>query len=191
MSDYTLYTVDTAPTEARPTFQAMQEKRGFVSNVYAVYGGVPHALTAFAGLTAGFSEGSLDPVEREIIQLTVSVHNQCRYCVAGHTAYAEEAGLAQEDIIALRESRPLADPKLETLRRFAEKLAARRGRDSVAEYEAFLKTGYSHLQAFEVFLGVANKTLSNMTANLLQLPLDDAFVPFAWAPEKQSDTQAD
>lgn len=182
MKHYTIYKHETAAPEALPVFNAAIEKRGFVPNVYAVYGGTPNALNGFAALTAGFTDSTLTPAEREVILLTTSVHNQCRYCVAGHTYYAKETDLGIKNIVALREGYRLTGRKLQALHKFAKALAQKRGRDSQREYETFLKAGYSHEQALEVIQGVAVKTLSNMTASLLNLPLDAPFVPFAWAP---------
>lgn len=182
MKHYTIYKRDAAAPEALPVFDAITEKRGFVPNVYAIFGGTPDALNGFAALTSGYAAGTLTPAEREVVLLTTSVHNQCRYCVAGHTYYANETDLGIENIVALREGDKLPDRKLETLRRFAKALAENRGRDCQQEYDAFLKVGYSHDQALEVIQGVAVKTLSNMTANLFKLPLDAMFVPYAWSP---------
>jgi len=190
MKHYTIYKHETAAPEALPVFDATTEKRGFVPNVYAVYGGTPNALNGFAALTAGFTNGTLTPAEREVVLLTTSIHNQCRYCVAGHTYYAKETDLGIENIVALREGYELKDRKLQALRRFAKALAEKRGRDSQPEYDAFLKVGYSHEQALEVIQGVAMKTLSNMTASLLKLPLDAPFVPYAWSPNSRPHLKA-
>ena len=39
------------------------------------------------------AEGALDRVTKEMIYLAVSVSNQCRYCIASHTASARKAGM--------------------------------------------------------------------------------------------------
>lgn len=177
-----IHTIETAAPQARPIFDAIAQARGFVPNVYAVYGAHPEAMTGFAGLTGAFGASSLTPAEREVIQLAVSVANQCRYCVAGHTAFAAEAGLEEAHVQAMRNGQDPDDDRLGALARFARKLATDRGRNSLAEHAAFLAAGYAPEQALEVIIGVANKTLSNMTANLLNLPLDAEFAPFAWSP---------
>lgn len=179
-----IHTAETAAEQSRPTFDAFQEARGFVPNVYAVYGGVPDALHGFAGLTMAFGASSLSPAEREVVQLAVSVANRCRYCVAGHTAFASEAGLSEIHVQAMRHGQDPNDARLGALARFARKLTTDRGRDCGPVFREFLNAGFDDHQALEVIVGVANKTLSNMTANLLGLSLDDAFLPFAWNPEE-------
>lgn len=177
-----IHTINTAAQQARPIFQAITQARGFTPNVYAVYGARPEAMTGFAGLTGAFGAGSLTPAEREVIQLAVSVANQCRYCVAGHTAFAAEAGLDEAHVQAMRNGLDPDDDRLGALARFARKLTTDRGRNATREHAAFLAAGYAPEQALEVIIGVANKILSNMTATLLNLPLDAEFAPFAWSP---------
>ena len=175
-----IHTAASAAIPARPIFEAMEQAREFVPNVYAVYGGRPDALKGFAGLTSAFGASSLTPAEREVIQLAVSVANRCQYCVAGHTAFAAEAELDEVHVKAMRNGQNPGDERLAALARFARKLTTDRGRNCEKEHAAFLDAGYGAEQALEVIIGVANKTLSNMTANLLNLPLDAAFEPYAW-----------
>lgn len=177
-----IHTAQTAAPQSRPIFEAITQARGFVPNVYAVYGGLPDAMTGFAGLTGAFGDSSLSPAEREVIQLAVSVANRCSYCVAGHTAFAADAELSDSHVQAMREGRDPEDDRLGALARFARKLTTDRGRGCTEEYEGFLAAGYHSDQALEVIIGVANKILSNMTANLLDLPLDAEFAPYAWTP---------
>lgn len=177
-----IHTTATAVPAAKPLFEAIADAKGFVPNVYAVYGDLPVAMGGFAGLTSAFGASSLTPAEREVIQLAVSVANRCHYCVAGHTAFAEEAGLDAAHVDAMRNGQDPDDARLGALVRFARKLTTQRGRNCAEEHAAFLAAGYAPEQALEVIIGVANKTLSNMTANLLNLPLDKAFAPFAWDP---------
>lgn len=177
-----IHTREKAATPCRPIFDAISEARDFVPNVYAVYGCLPDAMNGFAGLTGAFGASSLTPAEREVIQLAVSVANKCRYCVAGHTAFAADADLNDVHVQAMRNGHDPDDDRLAALARFARKLTTHRGRDCNEEHAAFLGAGYDPEQALEVIVGVANKTLSNMTANLLNLPLDAEFVPYSWTP---------
>jgi len=176
-----IHTAQSAAPNSRPIFDAITEARAFVPNVYAVYGGLPDAMTGFAGLTGAFGKSSLSPAEREVIQLAVSVSNHCQYCVAGHTAFAAEAELDDVHVQAMRNGQDPKDVRLGALARFARKLTTDRGRNCTHEHAEFLAAGFAAEQALEVIIGVANKTLSNMTANLLNLPLDEAFSQFAWS----------
>lgn len=181
-----IHTAQTAALKSRAIFEAITQARGFVPNVYAVYGSLPGAMNGFVGLTGAFGDSSLSPAEREVVQLAVSVANRCRYCVAGHTAFAADAGLKDAHVRAMRDGRDPDDDRLGALARFARKLTTERGRNCAKECTDFLMAGYSPDQALEVIIGVANKTLSNMTANLLELPLDENFAPYAWDPKVEA-----
>jgi AhpD family alkylhydroperoxidase len=40
--------------------------------------------------------GALDPLVKELLYVAVSVSNQCKYCIASHTASAREKGMSDE-----------------------------------------------------------------------------------------------
>ena len=188
MSRYTIHTADTAAEGARDTLTAIEDAVGFLPNVFAVLGNMPNGLGALVAMNTLFAEGRLTPVEREIVQLAVSVQNRCGYCVAGHSAFGTDLGMTEADIAALRANRPLPVVREEALRRFARALAAHKGHRSDAEYDAFLKAGYTAEQAADVILGVSVKMYTNMLAIWLSLPLDDKFRPYAWSPEESRHT---
>lgn len=184
MSRHTIYTADSADEEVRDTFLAVEEMVGFVPNVLGILGDVPNVFDALVAMNTQFSEGRLSPIEREIVQLAVSVQNGCGYCVAGHSAFATDLKMPKEEIAALRSDRPMSDPRQEALRKFSRTLAAGKGRDANAEYDAFLAAGYTTEQVRDVVLGVSAKMFTNTLAILLELPADDSFKPFAWSPDE-------
>ncbi|MDA0238812.1 MAG: carboxymuconolactone decarboxylase family protein [Proteobacteria bacterium] len=184
MSRHTIYNAETADEVLHDTFLAVEEMVGFVPNVLGILGDVPNVFNALVALNTQFAEGQLSPIEREIVQLAVSVQNGCGYCVAGHSAFATELEMPKEEIAALRSDRSMSDPRHEALRKFSRTLAAGKGLGADAEYEAFLSAGYSTAQVRDVILGVSAKMFTNTLAILLELPADDAFKPFAWSPDE-------
>lgn len=175
-----LQIVEPATPPSGATLKALESAIGFVPNIFAVMAATPNVLTAFIELNTQFAAGSLTAIEREIVQVAVSVENDCNYCVAGHTAFAQNARMKLVDLKALRSQSPLADQKHQALRRLAESLARNRGRGCETALAAFLAAGYSTEQAQEVILGVCTKMFSNIAANLLQVPVDDQFTRFSW-----------
>lgn len=173
-------TMNSATKSSGAALGALEKEIGFVPNIFAVMEATPNVLTAFITLNTQFASGSLTAIEREIVQLAVSVENDCNYCVAGHTAFAQDARMKLADLKALRSQAPLTDRKLQALRLFAETLARSRGKGCETALSAFLAAGYSKDQAHEVILGVCTKMFSNITSNLLQVPLDDQFAGFSW-----------
>jgi len=100
--------------------------------------------------------------------------------VAAHTAGLKSAGLADDQIEALREGRPLADNRLRALRALTTAIVDRRGRVSEVELQQFLNAGFTQEQVLEVLVGIAMKTLSNYTNHIAETPLDTQLQPFAW-----------
>ena len=149
-------------------------------NVFGVLAGSPSALTAFATMNAQFAGSTLSAAEREVIQLTVSTQNHCGYCVAGHTAFAAMQDVDATIVAAVRNGAPIPDERLETLSRFTATLLQRQGMVTEDEIEQFLAAGYTRQQLLEVILGVCVKVFSNLTSNAIGIPLDDAFMPYAW-----------
>lgn len=180
MTRYTIYDQNTAIAPAGTIFTGLEQMIGFVPNVFAVMGGTPNVLSAFTEMNQQFTQSDLNPIEREVIQLAVSVQNSCTYCVAGHTAFAHQAKMQASEISALREGRRLADHKLEALRKFAEALAKQKGKNCDNALKAFLDAGFTTEQVQDVVLGVSVKMLSNIIGNLFDIPLDPAFARYRW-----------
>ena len=170
--------------EVRDIFTQTIEKKGFVPNVLSIYGSRPELLGGVSSISGAFGAGLLTDAEREIVYLSTSVANKCRYCVAGHTYYGLKAGLGTADIDRMRQAESSDNPRYEALREFSKTLTLSRGHSATFAQEQFQAAGYTQSQTFDVIVGVAAKTLSNMTASLLNLPLDKAFEPYAWHPEQ-------
>jgi len=180
MTTATIYSPENAPESSAPILRDLDQTLGFVPNVFGVLAGSPSALTAFATMNAQFAGSTLSAAEREVIQLTVSTQNHCGYCVAGHTAFAAMQDVDATIVAAVRNGAPIPDQRLETLSRFTATLLQRQGMVTEDEIEQFLAAGYTRQQLLEVILGVCVKVFSNLTSNAIGIPLDDAFMPYAW-----------
>lgn len=182
MQTFTIHTVQSAAASAASILQDTQNTLGFVPNLFGVLAESTPALQAFAALNTLFAESTFSAAERELIQLTVSTQNRCGYCVAGHTAFAAMQGVDEALVQASRNGTPVADRRLETLRRFTQSLVQQRGGVSETEIGWFLDAGYTRRQLLELILGVCVKTFSNLANNAIGIPLDDAFQPHEWQP---------
>lgn len=178
---YKTHTVETAPESAKATLAAAQKSLGFVPNLYAVMAEAPALLEAYTTIGAIFDKTSFSAAERQIVLLAASRTNGCEYCVAAHSVIAGMQKVPAEIVGAVREGKPIADRKLEALRRFATAVVDARGNPPATEIDAFLAAGYAPRQVLEVVLGVGMKILSNYTNHLANTPLDAAFEPAAWS----------
>ncbi len=180
MTQFTVHRLDDAPEAARAGLRAAKGRLGFVPNLFGVLAESPAALGAYQALQGHLAVSAFTPAEQQFLALVVSVANGCTYCVAAHTPAAERAGLAAEVVEAVRDGGPIADKRLQALRRFAFAVVERRGRVGDAEVAAFLAAGFSRRQALDVLVAVAMKTISNYADHIADIPLDAAFQPYLW-----------
>lgn len=180
---FSFHSVESAPEGARPLLQGAKAKLGFVPSLYAGLAESPSALGAYFDLADRFAASSLSPTEQQVVALAVSVANGCRFCVAAHSTIARHmVKVDSATVDALRHRQPIADARLQALRRFAERVVRDAGRVLGPELDAFLAAGYSPRQALDVVLGVSMKTLSNYANHLMQTPVDAAFASERWEP---------
>src|SRR6187431_3631278 len=80
--------IDRMPEDIRARILAVQEKSGFVPNVFLVLAHRPDEFRAFFAYHDALMEkdGGLTKAEREMIVVATSAANQCQYCVVAHGA---------------------------------------------------------------------------------------------------------
>jgi uncharacterized peroxidase-related enzyme len=190
MPTFTQHTRESAPEAAKPLFDATQKKFGFTPNLIRVLAESPAAAEAYLTLTALLDQTSLDPIEQQVVLLSVSFENGCAYCMAAHSGVAKMVGASDELIEALRAGTDLPEAKLNALSRFTRSVVRERGWVSDNEVQILLDAGYPQATVFEVLLGVALKTLSNYTNHIADTEIDDAFQDFAWQQPSASKSPA-
>ncbi|MEM1383683.1 MAG: carboxymuconolactone decarboxylase family protein [Pseudomonadota bacterium] len=182
--DFTIHTPETAPADTKASLEDSLAKYKFIPNLHAVMAESPALLDAYKLMTEIYAKTTLSVLERQIVLLAINYENDCHYCMAAHSAIATMEKMPADILAALRDGTPLADPKLETLRRFAAKMTSGRGWVDEAEKQAMLDAGYSRRTMQEVLVGVAYKVMSNYQNHLAETPVDAGFQTFAWAKNK-------
>ena len=178
---YIVHSPESAPAGAKEMLSAVQKGFGFVPNMLGVMAEAPTLLNAYRTVAGIFDETSLTPAERQTVLLTVSYDNNCEYCMAAHSVIAGMQNVPQAVVAALRSGAPIADNKLEALRRFTSAVVTSKGHPSKPDLAAFAQAGYGPQQVLEVVLGVGLKTMSNYANHIAGTPLDSAFAPAAWS----------
>jgi AhpD family alkylhydroperoxidase len=177
MSHFRDHTVDTAPAAARPILAATRDQAGFVPIAMARQAEAPLVLSAFARLHAMFESSSLAPLEREVVAFAVAHEVGCELCVAFHSMLL--SGGDATLLADLRAARPLADARLEAVRRFTLAVLASHGAASDPDLAAFHAAGLTNQHALEIVLGVATYQLSTYANRLVRAPVDPALAAFA------------
>jgi len=184
MPTFPVLTLDNAPAASKPMLEQTQQAFSFIPNLIGVMASSPALTEAYLTITHIFSKSDLSPTEQQIVLLTVSHFNDCRYCMAAHTAISSMQNVDMDVVQAIRDDLPIADAKLQALRHFTHLVIENRGWLSKHDVDAFLEAGYQQSHVLDILVGVAQKTLSNYTNHLAKTPLDDAFSAVAWTPDK-------
>lgn len=181
MATFTVHTTESAPTAAQQSLQAVQQKYGFVPNLFGIFAESPSTLDAYRSLSDLYGKTPFTPTEQQVVLISASVLNGCEYCVAAHSTVSSMSGVPADVIKELRNETPFADAKLEALRTFTLAVVEKRGWISEADLSAFIDAGYTHEHVLAVILGVTMKTLSNYTNHIADTPLDKAFASQEWS----------
>jgi uncharacterized peroxidase-related enzyme len=174
MTQFTLHTAESAPAGSADRLVSVKKNWGFVPKLQATLAESPVALKAYDDMfNLIAAEATLNPAEQQVVYQAINVFHGCEYCAAGHTFLSRKAGVPEDAIAALRDRQPMADNRLEALRRFAEQVAITRGFAGDAAVESFIAAGFTKAQVLEVVTIIATKVISNYTNHLTHTPLED------------------
>ena len=179
MAGFRRHTLETAG-DSRALLEGAQKSFGFIPNLAAVMAESPALLEGYFTLSKIFDKTDLSETERQVILMTNNRLNGCDYCMAAHSTISQMKGVPDDVVSALRDNTPLADPKLEALRVFAEKVNVSRGWPENDDIQALLAAGYTERTVLEVVLGTGLKVLSNYTNHIVETPVDEQFASNTW-----------
>ena len=167
----------TTSPAGRTLLEKARETFGFVPNLAIAMAAVPAALETYLHALQAFGETPLNPIEQQVVLMSVSRANQANYSLAVHAALALKLGADPDIVRGVGTGRSLTDSRLAALRRFTEALTVGRGQVPAAEVDSFLAAGYDRAAIVAVAFGVAVKTFANALAHLAKTPVDAAFAP--------------
>ena len=164
--DFTAYTLESAPAEAKPLLQGVTHSFGFLPNLFSYMAEAPVTIDAYLHLNALIAKSSLTPAQAQVALLSVSIENDCGFCTVAHRAIGKKSGVHPQTLDALAHQGEIADPQDRALSQFTRTLVKKRGWLEEGELDAFLAAGFSKQNVFEVILVVTIKTLSNYSNHL-------------------------
>ena len=161
------------PEDIRETILAMQEKSGFVPNVFLALANRPDEFRAFFAYHDALmeKEGGLSKGEREMIVVATSAHNQCIYCVVAHGAILRirEKNLQIADQIASNYRKADITPRQRAMLDFALKVSKSSHEISNADIDNMKELGFSNDDIWDIGAISALFALSNRMANLTSM----------------------
>ena len=190
ISRYPVPELDELPEDLRDRIMAVQEKAGFVPNVFLALAHRPNECRAFFDYHDALMlrDGGLSKAEREMIVVSTSGANDCQYCVVAHGAilriYARDHLVADQVAINFRKA-DITDRQRAMLA-FAEKVALNSAALEETDYEAVRSHGFDDEDIWDIGAIAAFFALSNRMANLTAMRPNDEFYLMGRTPRNSS-----
>ena len=177
MNRYPAPDINDLPDDIKAKVLEVQEKAGFVPNVFLALARRPAEWRAFFAYHDALmlkEEGSLTKGEREMIVTTTSAANQCLYCVVAHGAilriYEKKPLVA--DQVAVNYRKADIPPRQKVMLDFAMKVCLRSHEVNDDDFPPLHAHGFSDediwdIAAITAFFGLSNRlaSFSNMQPN--------------------------
>jgi uncharacterized peroxidase-related enzyme len=175
------------PEDIRARLLGVQEKAGFIPNVFMVLAHRPEEFRAFFAYHDALmeKEGGLSKAEREMIVVATSAANECQYCVIAHGAIlrirSKQPLLADQIAINYRKADITARQR--TMLDFAMQVAIDAASVDEADLEAMRADGFSDDEIWDIGAIAAFFALSNRMANLTSMRPNDEFYLMGRSPK--------
>jgi uncharacterized peroxidase-related enzyme len=176
------------PEDIRTRLVAVQEKSGFVPNVFLTLAYRPDEFRAFFAYHDALmeKESGLTKAEREMIVVATSAANQCQYCVIAHGAIlrirAKNPLIA--DQVAVNYRKADITPRQKAMLDFAMKVSADAQRIAEEDFAALGAHGFSDDDIWDIAAIAAFFALSNRLANFTGMRPNDEFYLMGRLPKQ-------
>ena len=151
---------ETATGQAQRLLKGVESKLGFAPNIMRTMANSPAVLQGYLDFSGALSKGRLPPKFREQIALTVSEVNDCRYCLAAHSAIGRTVGLSEEAISDSRRGES-PDTREATALAFTRLVVSNRGQVSKEEVAKLHKAGFTDGEITEIMGHIALTLFTN------------------------------
>src|SRR5256714_6111873 len=179
--------IDKLPDDIRTRLLAVQEKSGFVPNVFLTLAYRPDEFRAFFAYHDALMEkdGGLSKAEREMIVVATSAANQCQYCVVAHGAIlrirAKNPLVA--DQIAVNYRKADITPRQRAMLDFAMQVALASHTVGEQDIERLTREGFDEEDVWDIAAISAFLALSNRMANVTAMRPNDEFYMMGRLPK--------
>lgn len=187
ISRYPVPRLEDLPQDIRERIRKVQEKAGFVPNVFITLAHRPAEFRAFFDYHDALllKDGGLSKAEREMIIVATSGANQCQYCVIAHGAilriYAKNPLIA--DQVAVNYRKADLSPRERAMLEFALKVALDSHALTDTDFPPLREHGFSDEDIWDIGAIAALFALSNRMANLINMRPNDEFYLLGRVPK--------
>jgi uncharacterized peroxidase-related enzyme len=187
ISRYPVPTLEDLPEDIRARMLEVQEKAGFIPNVFLTLAHRPDEFRAFFAYHDALMlrDSGLTKAEREMIVVATSGANDCLYCIIAHGAilriYAKNPLVADQVAVSYRKA-DITD-RQKAMLAFAIKVALRSVDIADADFDELRRHGFSDEDIWDIGAIAAFFALSNRMANLISMRPNDEFYLLGRAPK--------
>jgi uncharacterized peroxidase-related enzyme len=189
ISRFSVPRLEDLPEDVRARILAVQEKSGFVPNVFLALAHRPAEFRAFFAYHDALmdKQGGLTKAEREMIVVATSGANNCQYCVVAHGAIlrvrAKNPLIA--DQVAINHHKSDITSRQKAMLDFAMKVALASSEVGEADFAALREQGFADDDIWDIAAIAAFFALSNRMANVTSMrPNDEFYLMGRMAKEK-------
>jgi uncharacterized peroxidase-related enzyme len=188
VSRFPVPAIEAMPEDIRSRLLAVQEKSGFVPNVFLTLAHRPDEFRAFFAYHDALmdKDGGLTKAEREMIVVATSSANQCQYCVIAHGAIlrirAKNPLIA--DQVAANYRKADITPRQKAMIDFAMKVSLEAQAVGDDDFAVLRDHGFSDDDIWDIAAVAAFFGLSNRMANVTSMRPNDEFYLMGRLPKE-------
>ncbi|MDD2408974.1 MAG: peroxidase-related enzyme [Tepidiphilus sp.] len=179
ISRFPVARLDELPEDIRARILAVQEKTGFIPNVFLALAHRPDEFRAFFAYHDALMEKTtgLTKAEREMIVVATSAANDCLYCVIAHGAIVRlrSKNPRLSDQLAVNYRRAEITPRQRAMLDYAMKVALRSAEVTDEDFAALRAHGFTLDDIWDIGAIAAFYGMSNRIANMSALRPNDEF----------------
>ena len=177
------------PDDVRARIEQVQEKAGFVPNVFLTLSYRPDEFRAFFAYHDALMlrQDGLTKAEKEMIVVATSAVNDCHYCVVAHGAILRvyEKNPLIADQVAVNYRRADLTPRQRAMLDFAIKVALHSQEIEEVDFEKLRAHGFTDEDAWDIGAIAAFFAMSNRLANMTSMRPNDEFYLMGRIPKKR------
>ncbi|MFT5014347.1 MAG: putative peroxidase-related enzyme [Patiriisocius sp.] len=179
ISRYPVPELKDLPEDIRDKIIAVQDKAGFVPNVFITLAHRPDEFRAFFAYHDALMEraSGLSKAEMEMIVVATSNDNHCQYCVVAHGAIlrirAKDPLIS--DQVAVNYHKADISDRQKAMLEFALKVSNDARSTADADFESLRQQGFSDEDIWDIAAITAFFGLSNRMANFISMRPNDEF----------------
>jgi uncharacterized peroxidase-related enzyme len=179
ISRYPMPALEELPEDIRARILEVQEKAGFVPNVFLALTHRPAEFRAFFAYHDALllRDSGLTKAEREMIIVATSGANDCLYCIVAHGAilriYAKNPLVADQVATNYREAD--ITPRQKAMLAFALKVALKSAELADDDFAGLRAHGFTDEDIWDIGAIAAFFALSNRMANFVHMRPNDEF----------------